>query len=196
MKIQHHLHNQQCNDHVIQMEINCVYRCVNHDQQHLLLLLPTFPTKSSDSDVRLIVYKSEQTTTIFTLWRFRNSLSIKDMRNTNRVQEWQTDARWSLRIPKKLLEQIFRNMLCQYSTQFYVEFEWVTKKKTLALQSLKLITEERVLGKPPNPSTPLLSSLHPASAVEAFLQPHINFLKTYPRVGNTKPPSHGGYEWI
>ena len=46
--------------------------------------------------------------------------------------------------------------------------------------------EERVLGKPPNPSTPLLSSLHSASAVEAFLQPHINFLKTYPRVREYK----------
>ena len=46
--------------------------------------------------------------------------------------------------------------------------------------------EERILGKPSTPSTPLLSSLHSASAVEAFLQPHINFLKTYPRVREYK----------
>ena len=40
-----HLYNQQCNDHLIQMEITQVYRSVNHDYQHFLL--PNFPFMES-----------------------------------------------------------------------------------------------------------------------------------------------------
>ena len=76
-------------------------------------------------------------------------------------------------------------MLRQYPIQFYII--WVGYKKFfLARQILKFILQERVQGKPPNPSNPC--SLHSAWPLK---QPRINFLKTYPRVGEYKNPSHG-----
>ena len=61
------------------------------------------------------------------------------------------------------------------------------KKIYIALQSLKLIMEARVLGKPPNPSTPSgFTSLR--FGLRSINSTTHQFFQTYPRVRKYKNP--------
>ena len=105
-------------------------------------------------------------------------------------EEWQIDMRRSLRIPQHFWNRSSGISYANIPPSFKYNLSGL-QTIFLALQSLKLIMEERVLGKPPNPSTPCLHFTQLRLLKHFFNRTSI-FSKLTQGLGNTKPPSHGG----